>query len=170
MRLLIVIFLNSITLALSRVCSSTRYTQSNGLPVPGVGLPIQSPTWMWLSYSSRHHGMLVVMMSLHHLFEAWWLIPRSKRPFHFLFFELHRSLTREHPKCAKAHPSLRPLTPNGVPFVLRMDGLPKSGCLSTSATVVGFDLVKPDLTFSQAPTMLFHIEHCSLFSLGAMRS
>jgi len=170
MRPLIVTFLNSITLALSQVCSSTKYTQSSGLPVSGVGLPIQSPTWMWLSYLSGRHGMLVVMMSLHCLFEAWWLIPRSERPFHFLFYGLHRSLTREHPECAKAHPSFKPLTPSGVPFVLRMDGLPKSGCLSTSAAVIGSDLVRPDLTFSQAPTMLFHIEHYSLFSLGVARS
>jgi hypothetical protein len=148
MRPLIVIFLNSITLALSRVCSSTKYTQSSGLAMPRVGLPIQSPTWMWLSYSSGHHGMLAVMMSRHHLFEAWWLIPKSERPFHFLFSRLHRSLTREHPECAKAHPSLKLLTPSGVPLVLRMDRLPKSGYLNTSAAVVGSDLVRHDLTFS----------------------
>jgi hypothetical protein len=115
--------------------------------------------------------MMAVMMSLHRLFETWWLIPRSERHFCiFLPYGLPRSFTREHPECAKAHPSLRPLTPSEVPLVLRMDGLPKSGCLSTSAAVVGSDLARPDLTFNQALTMFFHIEHCSLFSLGAARS
>jgi len=109
-------------------------------------------------------------MSLHRLFEVWWLIPKFEKPFHFLFFGLHKSLIREHPECAKAHPSLRSFTPNGVPFVLRMDELPKSGYLNTLVVFVGSDLVKPDLMFSQVPTMLFHIEHCSLFSLGAARS
>jgi hypothetical protein len=53
---------------------------------------------------------------------------------------------------------------------LKMDRLPNKGYLRTSAEVVGSDLVRPDLMFSQVPTMLFHIEHCILFSLGAMRS
>jgi len=47
----------------------------------------------------------------------------------------------------------------GVSRLLRMDGLPNRGCLRTSTEVVGSDLVRPDLTFSQAPNMLFHIEH-----------
>jgi len=92
-RSLCVVFLNSITLALSCVSSSTRYTQSSGLPVPRDGLPIQSPTWMWQSYSSGHHGMLAVMMSLHLLLEAWWFMPNSERPFHSLLSGFHRSLT-----------------------------------------------------------------------------
>ncbi len=114
--------------------------------------------------------MLAVMMSLHPLLETCWFIPRSESFFHFLFSGLHRSLTREQSDCANEHPSLSPLTPSGVPLKLRMDGLPKSGCLRTSATVVGFDLVRPGLTLSQAPIMFFHIEHCSLLSLGATRS
>jgi len=60
--------------------------------------------------------------------------------------------------------------PSGVSLALRIDGLPKSGCLRILAVVDGFDLVRPILTFSHAPTMLFHIEHCSLFNLGAVRS
>ncbi|CAK9228744.1 unnamed protein product [Sphagnum troendelagicum] len=81
-----------------------------------------------------------------------------------------QSLTREHPECAKAHPSFRPLIPSGVPLVLRMNGLPKSGYLSILVAVVGSDLVRPGFMFNQAPTMLFHIEHCSLFTLGVTRS
>ncbi len=57
-----------------------------------------------------------------------------------------------------------------MPLELKIDGLPKIGCLRISAKVVESDLVKLDLMFSHAPMMLFHIEHCSLFSLGAMRS
>ncbi len=163
-------FWNSSASALPRVWASTWYTQSNGLPVSRVGLPIQSPTWMWLSCSSGRHGILAVMMSLHLLFEVWWLIPSSDRPLQSLFSGLQRSLTREHSECAKAHPSLRPLTLSGVSLALSMDGLPKSGCLRISSVVVGSDLVRPSLTFSQALMVLFHIEHWSLLSLGAARS
>jgi len=67
-------------------------------------------------------------------------------------------------------PSLQPLTPRGVPLALSIDELPKSGCLRVSIAMVGSDLVRPDLTFSHAPTMLFHIEHCIIFSFGATRS
>jgi hypothetical protein len=46
-----------------------------------------------------------------------------------------------------------------VPLALRIDELPKRGCLRVSTAVVGFVLVRLGLTFSQAPTMLLHIEH-----------
>jgi hypothetical protein len=114
--------------------------------------------------------MLFVMMSLLLLFEAWWLRPKADRPFHSMFFSHHRSLIRVHPEWANVHPSLRPLTPRGVPLALSIDELPKNGYLKVLATVVGSDLVRPDLTFNHVPTMLFHIEHCNLFSLGVARS
>ncbi len=63
-----------------------------------------------------------------------------------------------------------PPTPSGIPLELRIDGLPKRGCLRTSSELVKSDLIRPGLTFSQAPTMLFHMEHLSLLSLGAARS
>jgi len=157
-------------MTLSRVHSSTKYTHSSVLLEQGVGLPIQSPTLMRQSYSSGRQGILFVMMSLHLLFEVWWLSPKADRPFHSLFFLHQKSLIREHPDWANTHPSLRPLTPRGVPLALSIDELPKSGCLRVSAAVDGSNLMRPDLTFSHAPTMLFHIEHCSFFDLGAAKS
>ncbi len=97
-------------------------------------------------------------------------MPKSVSPFQSLVATFQMSLTREHPDCAKALPSLTPPTPSGKPLELRIDGLPKMGCLRTSSELVGSDLIRPGLTFSQAPTMLFHIEHLSLLSLGAARS
>ncbi len=76
-----------------------------------------------------------------------------------MFFEFQRSLIREYSDWAKVHPSFRPLTPSGVPLELKIDELPKIGYLRISAKVVGSDLVRPNLTFNHAPTMLFHIEH-----------
>jgi hypothetical protein len=80
------------------------------------------------------------------------------------------SLTLEHLDYAKALPSLMPPTPRGKPLELRIDGLPNRGCLRISAKVVDSDLIRPGLACNQAPTMLFHIEHLSLLSLGAARS
>jgi len=80
------------------------------------------------------------------------------------------SLIWEHPDCAKALPLLTPPTPNGKPLELRIDGLPKMGCLRTLSGLVRSDLIRPGLTFNQALTMLFHIEHLSLLSLGTARS
>jgi hypothetical protein len=80
------------------------------------------------------------------------------------------SLTREHPDYAKALPSLMPPTPSGIHVELRIDGLPKRGCLRISAKVVGSDLIRPGRTFNQVPTMLFHIEHLNLLNLGATQS
>ncbi len=104
------------------------------------------------------HWMLAVMISVHLLFDAWKLMPISARLFHSLSTAFHRSLIREHPERAKALPFLRPPIPSGSPFVLRIDGLPKRGYLRVSAALVGSALVRPGLTFNQAPTMLFHIE------------
>jgi hypothetical protein len=63
-----------------------------------------------------------------------------------------------------------PPTPSGIPLELRIDGLPKRGCLRISAEVVGSNLIRSGLAFNQAPTMLFHIEHLSLLSLGVAKS
>ncbi len=71
MRPLGAIFLNSIMLALPQADSSTKSTQSNGVPELGVGLLIKSPACMWLVYSSGRQGMLAVMTSLHLLIEVW---------------------------------------------------------------------------------------------------
>jgi hypothetical protein len=57
-----------------------------------------------------------------------------------------------------------------MPFALVIEGLPKRGCLKVSAALIESDLVKPDLTFSHAPTMLFHMEHGILLSLGAVKN
>ncbi len=99
------------------------------------------------------------MTSMRLLFETWWLIPSSERPFYLLFSKFHKSLTRKHPECAKAQPSFRPLILSGVPLVLRIDKLAKKGCLRVSTALVRSVLLRPGLTFSQAPTMFFHIEH-----------
>ncbi len=61
-------------------------------------------------------------------------------------------------------------TPSRIPLRLRIDGFPNRGCLRTSSELVGSDLIRPGLTFSQAPTILFHIEFLSLLSLGVARS
>jgi len=57
-----------------------------------------------------------------------------------------------------------------MPFELRMDGLPKIGCLRISAGEDGSDLFSPGLALSQASTMLFHIDLLRRFSLGAAKS
>ncbi len=44
------------------------------------------------------------------------------------------------------------------------------GYLRTSFGLVGSDLIRSGLMFNQALTMLFHIVHLSLLSLGAARS
>jgi len=54
--------------------------------------------------------------------------------------------------------------------VFRTDGLPKIGCRRVSAALVGFDLVRPGLTLSQEPKMLFHIEGLVLLSFEAANS
>ncbi|CAM6077797.1 unnamed protein product [Sphagnum tenellum] len=79
------------------------------------------------------------------------------------------SLTREQPMCVKAFPSLRPPIPSGTPLVLRIYGLPKRGRLKVLAALIGSALVRPGLTFSQAPIMLFHIKQWILLSLGAVK-
>ncbi|CAM6056559.1 unnamed protein product [Sphagnum tenellum] len=78
-------------------------------------------------------------------------------------------LTREHPDYVRALPSLTPPTPSEIPLELRIDGLPNRSCLRTSSELVGSDLISPGLTFNQAPTMFFHIEHLSLLSLDGGR-
>ncbi len=130
---------------------------------------IQSPTCMELVISSGRQGILVVMPSRQLLFEASWIIFNSESPFHLLFAGFQRSLIREQPEYAKAFPSLRPLVPSGVPFTLRMEGLPKRGYLRISVALVGSVLIRPGLTFSQAPIILFHIEHWVLLSLGTVK-
>ncbi len=97
-------------------------------------------------------------------------MPKSINPFQSLVATFQISLTREHPDYAKALLSLTPPTPSGKPLELRIDGLPKMGCLRTSFELVRSDLIRPGLTFNQAPTMLFHIQHLSFLSLGAARS
>jgi hypothetical protein len=57
-----------------------------------------------------------------------------------------------------------------MPFELRMDGLPKIGCLRISAGEDGSDLLSPSLALSQASTMFFHIDLLRHLSLGAARS
>jgi len=124
----------------------------------------------WPSCSSGRQGILDVIISLLSLFEGWWLMPKSVSPFQSLVATFQMSLTREHPDCAKALLSLTPPTPSGKPLELRIDGLPKMGYLRTSSELVGSDLIRPGLTFNQAPTMFFHIEHLSFLSLGAARN
>jgi hypothetical protein len=51
-----------------------------------------------------------------------------------------------------------------------MRGLPKTGCLSTSAALVGSDLLKPGLTFIHALRMLFQREVRGLLSFVAANS
>jgi hypothetical protein len=51
-----------------------------------------------------------------------------------------------------------------------MRGLPKTGCLSTSAALVGSDLLKLGLTFIQTLRMLFHREVGGLLSFVAANS
>jgi hypothetical protein len=48
-----------------------------------------------------------------------------------------------------------------------MKGFPKTGCLSVSAELVGFDLRRSYLTFIQEWRMLFHREVGGLLSLVA---
>jgi hypothetical protein len=64
----------------------------------------------------------------------------------------------------------QPPTPSGMPFELRMDELPKIGCLRISAGEDGSDLLSPGLALNQASTMLFHIDLLRRFNLGAARS
>jgi hypothetical protein len=114
--------------------------------------------------------MLAVMISQCLMFAACWLMPSSESPFQQCLSGFQMSLILEHPARAKALPSLLPLTSSGVPLALRMDGLPKIGCLRISSSVVGSLFVKPCLAFIQASTMLLHIERLSRLSLGAARS
>ncbi len=51
-----------------------------------------------------------------------------------------------------------------------MRGLLKMGCLKTSAWDVGSDFVRPTLTLSQEPRMLFQNEHFNFLSLGRQRA
>jgi hypothetical protein len=69
----------------------------------------------------------------------------------------------------KALPSFDPPRPSGVPLLLRIRGLPNIGCMKISAMLDGFSLVRPGLTFIQAPIMLFHIEHGILLTFGAAK-
>ncbi len=71
---------------------------------------------------------------------------------------------------ANALPSLLPLSPRGLPSWLVMRGFPNTGYLSNFAVLVGFDLLSPGLTVSQAPNILFQREAGGFFSLGAMNS
>ncbi len=57
-----------------------------------------------------------------------------------------------------------------MPFELRMDGLPKIGCLRILAGEDGSDLLNLGLALSQASTMFFPIDLLRRFSLGAARS
>lgn len=109
-------------------------------------------------------------MSKHRLLDAWLLIPSSGRRFHSLSTGFHRSLILERLCRAEALPSFRPLTPSGAPFELRIDEFLNRGCLRVSIALVGFVFVRPGLTFSQTPTILFHIEQQILLNLGVMRS
>ncbi len=97
-------------------------------------------------------------------------MPRPVRLFHLLVFSFQKSLTRVYLAFAKELPSLRPPTLSGMPFELRMDGLPKIGCLRILAGEDGSDLLNPGLALSQASTMFFHIDLLRRFSLGAARS
>ncbi len=97
-------------------------------------------------------------------------MPRPMKLFHPLVVSFQKSLTRVCPAFAKEVPSLRPPTPSGMPFELRMEGLPKIGYLRISAGEKGSDLLRPGLALSQASTMLFHIEQLRRFSLGAASS
>ncbi len=62
------------------------------------------------------------------------------------------------------------LPPSDLWSELVMRGFAKTGCLSHSVGLVGFDLHKPGLTFIHAPSMLFHREHGGRLSLGAEKS
>jgi len=64
-------------------------------------------------------------------------------------------------------PSLKPLRPNGAPSWLSIEGLPKIGCRRIFVVLVGIAFVRPDWTFIQAPTILFHIEHWIVLNFGA---
>jgi hypothetical protein len=75
-------------------------------------------------------------------------MPRPVRLFHPLVALFHKSLIQVYPAYAKEFPSLRPPNPSGMPLELRMDGLPKIGCLRISAGKVGFDLLRPGLALS----------------------
>jgi hypothetical protein len=69
-----------------------------------------------------------------------------------------------------ARPSLRPLIPRGKPVVLRMRGLLKMGSLRTSAWDAGSYFIRPTLTLSQEPRMLFQNEHFNFLDLGEAKN
>jgi len=135
----------------------------------GSGLLIQSPACTLLLSSSGFQGILAVIMARLSLFAGWWLIDKSLRFFHSLLLFFRRSLTWEWPEWANALPSLSPLIPSGEPLALSIEGLPNKGCLSISALFVGSVLMRPGLTFSQAPSMLFHIEPWVFLSFFATK-
>ncbi len=115
-------------------------------------------------------GILVTMRSLFSLLLVWKLIPRAERFFQVFASGSQKSPTLEWPAFTKALPSLLPLSPKGLLSWFVMRGLLKTGCLSTSAALVGSDLLKPGLTFIQALKMLFHREVKGLVSFVAANS
>jgi len=110
------------------------------------------------------------MRSLFSLLLAWELIPRTERFFQVSASGSQKSPTLEWPAFTRALPSLLPLSPKGPLSWFVMRGLPKTGCLSTSAVLVGSDLLKPGLTFIHALRMLFQREVGGLLSFVAANS
>ncbi len=76
----------------------------------------------------------------------------------------------EQPELVKALPSFLLLRPIGLLSWLVMKGFLKIGCLSSSALLVGSNLLILSLTLIQAPIMLFQIEHGSVLSFGAVNN
>ncbi len=111
--------------------------------------------------------MLFIMRFLFNLFVGWKLTSKAERPFQSSSSESQKSSILEHPAFARVFPSLLPLSPSGLPSWLVMKGFPKTGCLSVSAELVGFDLRRSYLTFIQEWRMLFHREVGGLLSLVA---
>ncbi len=110
------------------------------------------------------------MRSLFSLLLVWKLIPRAERFFQVFASGSQKSPTLEWPPFTRALPSLLPLSPKGLLSWFVMRGLPKTGCLSTSAALVGSNLLKPGLTFIRTLRMLFHWEVGGLFSFVATNS